>query len=248
MNHRFDEIPYEVLSDFGLTQEMIEDLPVDILDNLYQGRPSPVLPVFFTAEDGSVIKDRCRFSLVRRADGVTDVSFHPVLREVSLGNFPEQTREKLLEGRVVVATLTAQGHPADRQNYLQIDPETRQVMVAPKALVDKNLDVVGRNHRLEASEKQAVSNGHVLTMVQDGGQLSIGIDLSSKSAVRIAQGGEDDWFRAGKYDWEKYTFGAFGCWVMDEDGNLDYFSEDTYTDEMWNEQKNKGLRSAGMKI
>lgn len=32
------EIPYGTLERFGLTQEMIEDLPVDVLQNIYNGR------------------------------------------------------------------------------------------------------------------------------------------------------------------------------------------------------------------
>ena len=41
------------------------------------------------------------------------------------------------------------------------------------------------------------------------------------------------------------TFGIYGCWVMGEDGNLDYVKEEDYTDELWNEQKKAGLRSMG---
>lgn len=32
----FEELPYETLSQFGLTQEMIEDLPIHILEELLQ--------------------------------------------------------------------------------------------------------------------------------------------------------------------------------------------------------------------
>ena len=40
----FEELPYETLSQFGLTREMIEDLPMHILEELSHGRHSPVLP------------------------------------------------------------------------------------------------------------------------------------------------------------------------------------------------------------
>ena len=46
------EIPYGTLERFGLTQEMIEHLPVDVLQNLYNGRRSPVLPISIITEDG----------------------------------------------------------------------------------------------------------------------------------------------------------------------------------------------------
>ena len=52
------EIPYGTLERFGLTQEMIEDLPVDVLQNICNGRRSPVLPIVITAEDGETRQER----------------------------------------------------------------------------------------------------------------------------------------------------------------------------------------------
>ncbi len=51
MNYNFDEneMPYGILERFGLTQAMIDDLPTDVLQNIYNGRKSPVLPVHITA-------------------------------------------------------------------------------------------------------------------------------------------------------------------------------------------------------
>ena len=40
------------------------------------------------------------------------------------------------------------------------------------------------------------------------------------------------------------TFGIFGCWVKDADGNLDYVPEEAYTDEMWEAQKRVGQNRA----
>jgi hypothetical protein len=53
------------------------------------------------------------------------------------------------------------------------------------------------------------------------------------------------WSEQRTRDWDKFTFGIYGCWVMGEDGNLDYVKEEDYTDELWNEQKKAGLRSMG---
>ncbi len=39
-------------------------------------------------------------------------------------------------------------------------------------------------------------------------------------------------------------FGIFGCWAMDEAGNLDYVPEESYTEEMWNELNNKSRAKA----
>ena len=58
------EIPYGTLERFGLTQDMVEDLPVDVLQNIHNGRRSPVLPIAITTEDGETETARTRFSLV----------------------------------------------------------------------------------------------------------------------------------------------------------------------------------------
>jgi len=70
----------------------------------------------------------------------------------------------------------------------------------------------------------------------------VGIDLNAKTGIRYAAGDEQVWNRESKREWDKYTFGAFGCWVMDDNGNLDYVSEEDYTEELWNEQKKQGMR------
>ena len=48
------EFPYPTLARFGLTQEMIEDLPMRVLDEICDGRHSPVLPVRVSDENGPV--------------------------------------------------------------------------------------------------------------------------------------------------------------------------------------------------
>ena len=58
----FEEIPFSTLARFGLTQEMIEDLPMHVLDDIYNGRHSPVLPVRVTDEHRETVESRIRRS------------------------------------------------------------------------------------------------------------------------------------------------------------------------------------------
>ena len=74
------EIPYGALEKFGLSHEMIEDLPMHVLEDIWNGRQSPVLPIHVTDDEGELIKSRTRFSLVRMEDGKVDVMFYPVLK------------------------------------------------------------------------------------------------------------------------------------------------------------------------
>ena len=45
------EIPFGILERFGLTQEMVEDLPQSIMQKLLSSRWTPVLPII-TEDDG----------------------------------------------------------------------------------------------------------------------------------------------------------------------------------------------------
>lgn len=100
MIYNFDEneMPYGILERFGLTQEMIEDLPTDILQNILNGRHSPVLPVHIIADDGEEVKARTRFCLVRTPESNVDVLFFPKLDEYDLKVFNEQQKQNLLNG------------------------------------------------------------------------------------------------------------------------------------------------------
>jgi hypothetical protein len=66
---------------------MIEDLPQNVLEEIYNGRRSPVLPISITDDDGNTIKARTRFAFVRLDDGEADVMFYPQLKKNDLERF-----------------------------------------------------------------------------------------------------------------------------------------------------------------
>ena len=45
----------------------------------------------------------------------------------------------------------------------------------------------------------------------------------------------------------RYSFGIYGCWVKDSEGNLEYVHEQDYTDEIWAEQQKAIARNSGLK-
>ena len=67
-----NEVPYQTLDKYGLTREMIEDLPMYVLEDIGSGKRSPVLPIQVEDEQGNVIKSRTRFAFVRMEDGKVD--------------------------------------------------------------------------------------------------------------------------------------------------------------------------------
>jgi hypothetical protein len=89
-----------------------------------------------------------------------------------------------------------------------------------------------------------LQQGKLVTLEDENLPLTLGIDLLSTGGVKVVMGNEDDWRRGKGYDWQKYNFGVYGCWVMNDDGTLDYVHDEDYTEEMWNEQKKQGLKQA----
>ena len=89
----FEELPYETLSQFGLTREMIEDLPMHILEELSHGRHSPVLPIKVNDDNGNTATDRSRFAFVRKENGEADVVFYPGAEEILFGEVQRGTTE-----------------------------------------------------------------------------------------------------------------------------------------------------------
>ena len=81
------EVPYETLAKYGLTREMIEDLPMHALEDIGQGRRSPVLPIQVEDENENVIKSRTRFAFVRMEDGKVDVMFYPQVSDLDFKPF-----------------------------------------------------------------------------------------------------------------------------------------------------------------
>ena len=216
----FNELPYPTLARFGLTQEMIEDLPLCILKEIGKGGYSPVLPMRVTNENGEVIESRSRFAFIRMDSGEVDVVFYPTLKSSPLECYNEEQQKQLLDGKSIIADV-AMADGRRSKAFVQIDEETKQVMYVPTPIIARNLKVLAEVMHLG----------------------TVGIDLHNKTGIRFCAGDAQKWKEQPKREWDKYTFGCYGCWVMDDDGNLDYVPEEEYTEELWNEQKKSGERN-----
>ena len=105
------------------------------------------------------------------------------------------------------------------------------------------MQYVADRYQLTGAEMQKLQNGDILSILnEDDEEVAIGIDLNSKTGIRFAAGDEQTWKREAKREWAKYNFGAFGCWVADDNGDLNYVHEEDYTEELWQEQKKMGMR------
>ena len=136
-----NEVPYETLEQFGLTQPMIEDLPLWALEDIGQGRHSPVLPIRVTTDEGEVLKSRTRFALVRLDNDKVDVVFYPVLGHSPLENFGKEEQEDLIAGKAILTDI-ADKEGRKNKAFVQIDTETNQVMSVATPVIGRNLDVL----------------------------------------------------------------------------------------------------------
>ena len=170
------ELPYRTLERFSLTQEMIEDLPMHVLDEICDGRHSPVLPVRVQDENGQMVESRTRFALIRMEGGQADVVFYPVLKSSPLERYDEAQQKQLLAGKAIIAEVeTADGRYS--KAFVQIDPETKQVMSAPTPIIGRNLQVLAEELHLGTVEIKGLQHGEPLTLAVEGEPITVGIDL-----------------------------------------------------------------------
>lgn len=237
-----DEIPYNILAKFGLTQDMVEDLPQSTFEKMKRGLATPVLPIKVNADNGDIITSRSRLALVRNDDGSVGVVFFPKLAQANLSRFTPQQQSALYAGEPVITDTSADGDSTP--TYYQIDVDTAQVVSVPMAVLNANLMLLAERMKLTKSEIACIKNGKPLTVMQGKEPYTVGIDLSSDSGLKAVNGDETDFRNAVKRDWGQYNFGLNGCWTMDGDGNIDYVPENDYTDEMWSEMKRRGNANA----
>lgn len=236
------EIPYTILSDFGLTQEMIDDLPQNVMQRLLSSRATPILPLVMENDNGEKIQSFARIKLVRMPDGSVDVSFIPQWREKALEQFEEWQREALLHGDVVIIELADKG-----ECYAQYDETIKQVMTVPVKLIEHNLDILADVSQLDEETKSNLKQGKIVELLNGNDEtISIGIDLNEMTGCRISDGNAELWRIESKADvLPKYNFGIYGCWMCDEITNLlSYMPEEEYSESMYEEMKRVGQQKS----
>ena len=240
-----DEVPYAILEEFGLTQEMIEDLPTDVYHDILNGRLSPVLPIKVFGKGGNTINARARFKLVRDAAEGADVIFHPRLVRCELEKYTPEEQEALRSGKAIISH--APDDPSSKC-FVQIDTGTNQVIYVPTPVIGKNISHLMDIFDLTSSEIRSIQDGDVVCINDDDEEVSIGIDLTEKSGLRLVLGTSQKWLKEkGESTMGRYSFGIYGCWVKDSEGNLGYVHEQDYTDEIWAEQQKAIARNSGLK-
>lgn len=248
MNHtqfKESEMPFDTLAKFGLTQEMVEDLPQEILNGIYNGRRSPVLPIFIVDDNGNTIKARTRFALIRKEDGSADALFYPQLQKNELADYTEEER-KVLNQRQAIIKMQTDANGVETQMFVQLDPGTNQILSVPTPVIGRNLQIVRDQWSLTNAEMSCLQKGVPITIVDGDYLITVDIDLTSPFGLRLVEGDEKKWREEQIRSMEKFNFGLYGAWVVDDEGNLNYVAEEDYTEEMLAEQKKKLSQRSAM--
>ena len=228
-----EEIPYEILAKFGLTHEMIDDLPQNVMLRLLSSRTTPVLPIITENAEGQLIQSFARIFLVRLADDTIDVCFAPKWVDEDLEEFSIDQQEQLKAGNVIVADMDGKG-----RCFVQFDEAINQVMAVPESIICQNISILKRNFNLSDADKAILEDGGIIEMEVNHLVISIGIDLNDETGIRMANGDIITWRQDAKADsLPQYNFGLFGCWIADEDNVLSYVAEEDYDEKLLSEQK-----------
>ena len=240
-----DEIPYGILEPFGLTQEMIEDLPRSTFMDILRGRCSPLLPISLKDENGTVFKAHTRIKLHRLDDDFVDVLFYPRLHSCPLDSYSEQEQKELRSGKAIISHA-----PGDEslKCFVQIDQDTNQVLYIPTPVIVRNLVGLIDTFQFDADDIRTVQSGEPVSFLIGDDKYTVGIDLTTKSGVKMLKADRAQWLSENGSDrMGKYSFGIYGCWVKDDSGDLSYVCEEDYTDELWGEQEKLIARNSAMK-
>lgn len=214
-----DDIPYDILEEHGLSQQMVDDLPEEVIQKLLSGERTPVLPLIVKGVEG-----KAKISLVDTDNGI-DVLVMPYFSQAKLDEFSEEQRNILLEGHVLLATLDGE------ETFLQLDDETNQIISCSKNAIINNVQVLEQQASIGAETAKALMEGKTSTYTRDGGTLTYNIDLTEETGIKTSKG--EVAVKVKKEEkLPRFSFGIYGCWVNDSNGNLSYVEEDNYTPEM----------------
>lgn len=244
------EFPYEDLNKVGLTREMIDDLPSKVINDLKEGLLSPLILLEVKVKENETAFFSARFSFQRLPSGKVAAIFYPKLKRLRSKKltFTDKEREDLLAGKTLILPGDDEKGPfaferrkgkfpteKDVDCYIQTDPFTGTIIALPKALIERNLSILENDLYLTTLEKDALRRGQLIKVMDSLDIYTIGVDLTQKDGIRIEKGDEASWYtaRSRVEGIPKYNYGINGCWIKGIRGQIDYVSEESYTEEMW---------------
>lgn len=226
------KFPFAILEGFGLTREMIEDLPKHVIDTICSGGRSPLFPINIPTKYGYIsAQAKFRLSPILSEEGTYGLIFYPKMEIAHLDDFTPEEKGLLLEGKAILAEISIQekDNPEiiDHEKcFVQIDRDTNHVFYVHAPVIARNLKSADNVIELDPVDFEILKKGGIVTK-QEPEQISIGIDLMSDTGVFICSGSEDTWKTIVGKTMPKYYFGLDGCWINDN-GSLRYVREEDF--------------------
>lgn len=189
--HR-EDYPLDILAEFGLTEEMIYDLPEFVHETLERGGKSPLLPICVEQPFG-VTHAYAKFCLIETEEGL-DVMFSPKLKSINLDAFSEEERQSLLSGKVIVAevddkAVTDEGVEEMQriQAFVQLDRDTNGVIYTPTQVIGRNLNAVATEYELSGEDLNSFWKGGLVTLYEENRQGQKNLSLSVLTSLLIRE-------------------------------------------------------------
>lgn len=239
--HR-EDYPLDILVGFGLSEEMIYDLPDFVHETIEMGGKSPLLPITIQQPFGETHL-YAKFSLYETEKGI-DVLFFPKLKSINLDQFSEHDKKMLLDGKVIVADIEETfTEEADNNSthtikaFVQIDKDTNAVVYTPTQVIGRNLSAIAGEYSLDGEQLQRFWKGELVTVMETNDQadeepVTIGVDLFSEKGVIVIPGSAERWMGTVRKTMPTYSFGNDGCWV-NRNGLLRYVPDDEFTKDIY---------------
>ncbi|MDY4629716.1 MAG: DUF4099 domain-containing protein [Prevotella sp.] len=192
------DIPYGILEQFGMTEEMVEDLPLPVMNDLLAGKLTPVIALKIKKkkeEELEEIMTYARFCLLREDDGTVDVQFVPVWSYNNLEGYTDDEKDILLEGKVLIHDVPGKG-----VCYVQFDNDVNQVMAVPVMILSNNIKNLANAIGLTEAQIKDIHDCKVVEIEGEDDTISIGIDLKAENlgCLRPADGDSSVWRDEGK--------------------------------------------------
>lgn len=239
--HR-EDYPLDILAEFGLSEEMIYDLPDFVHETIEMGGKSPLLPITIQQPFGET-RLHAKFCLFETENGM-DVLFFPKLKSINLDQFAEHDKKLLLAGKVIVSDIEDRKDGADEgeelhiiKAFVQIDKDTNDVLYTPTQIICRNLSAIAGEYDLDGEQLQRFWKGELVTITESNVQgveepVTIGVDLFTDKGVIVIPGTAEHWENIVRRTMPEYSFGNDGCWV-NRHGQLQYVPDEEFTKEIY---------------
>lgn len=200
-----NDIPYAQLQRLGLGRETLSHLPREVTVPLRNGTVTPVIQGRIEVDSGYRYRIPLKLQLARNEEGKVVLMTYPLRKEID--NSLHLTRDELsrvARGEVLKKTVT-DGDGARRMKYLQLDTDTRSMMMRDVASLQttrlKDMEKV-RDIELGQNQKEAIQEGKPVELTVGDGKVTVGIDLREPQGFKVVNGDMDEWRRlqAIRYD------------------------------------------------